>query len=241
MARRFLPLLLLAVLASACGRGPRWNVVVVTFDTTRADHLASYGHAGIKTPAIDSLAAAGVLFEHAYTAVPITLPSHSSLMTGKVPFTHGVRDNGLFVLGEEQTTLAEILRAEGYRTGAAIGAYPLLGQFGISQGFEHFDDHLAGEYEDIFGDRIIPKDRLFFDERPAARVNEAIVPWLEQNHGEPFLLWVHYFDPHHPLEPPAPYNQLYAHDPYLGRSPMPTRVWAPCSTTCGGSRSTIGR
>ncbi len=216
MARRFFPLLLFAVFAAACGHEARWNVVVVTFDTTRADHLGPYGHDGVKTPVLDRLAAEGVVFEHAYAPVPITLPSHSSLMTGKVPFAHGVRDNALFALGEEQTTLAEILRAEGYRTAAAIGAFPLLGQFGIGQGFELFDDHLTAEYEDIFGERIFPKRRLFFDERPAARVNEAVLPWLEEHHQEPFLLWVHYFDPHHPLEPPPPYNQLYAHDPYLG-------------------------
>ncbi len=214
--KRLLPLLLIASFVAACGREPRFNVVVVTFDTTRADHIACYGHDGIETPTIDGLAADGVLFEHAYAPIPITLPSHSSLMTGKVPFTHGVRDNGLFVLGEEQITLAEILRDEGYRTAAAIGSFPLLGQFGIGQGFELFDDHLTSEYEDLFGERVFPKDRLFFDERPAARVNEAVMPWLEEHHQEPFLLWVHYFDPHHPLEPPSPYDQLYAHDPYLG-------------------------
>ncbi|MEM7349707.1 MAG: sulfatase-like hydrolase/transferase [Acidobacteriota bacterium] len=216
MARRLLLLLLLATLVAACDRGPQWNVVVVTFDTTRADHLGPYGHDGVETPTLDQLAAEGVLFEHAYTPIPITLPAHSSLMTGKVPFAHGVRDNALFTLGDEQTTLAEILRSEGYRTAAAIGAFPLLGEFGIGQGFELFDDYLSAGYEDIFGERVFPKSRLFFDERPAARVNEAVLPWLEENHQDPFMLWVHYFDPHHPLEPPAPYNQLYAHDPYLG-------------------------
>ncbi len=216
MKRQLIPLLLAAVFATACDRAPRWNVVVVTFDTTRADHLAPYGHKGVETPTLDRLAAEGVLFEYAYAPIPITLPSHSSLMTGKVPFAHGVRDNALFVLGEEQTTLAEILRDEGYRTAGAIGSFPLLSQFGIGQGFEFFDDHLTAEYEDIFGDRVLPKQRLFFDERVAARVNEALLPWLEEHHQEPFFIWLHYFDPHHPLEPPPPYNQLYAHDPYLG-------------------------
>ncbi len=205
----------LALLA-ACAQPPLWNVVVVTFDTTRADHLACYGKEDVKTPVLDALAAEGTLFEQAAAAIPITLPSHSSLMTGKVPFTHGVRDNGLFVLGEEQITLAEILRERGYRTAAAIGAYPLTAEFGIDQGFELFDDHLTTEYEDIHGQRVFPKQKLFFDERKAARVNEAILPWLEENHREPFFLWAHYFDPHHPHEPPPPYDQLYAHDPYLG-------------------------
>ncbi len=190
--------------------------MVVTFDTTRADHLACYGHEEARTPNLDRLAAEGVLFEQATAPVPITLPSHSSLFTGKVPFVHGVRDNGLFVLGDEQTTLAEILRGEGYRTAAAVGSYPLIGQFGIGQGFELFDDHVAGRYQDLRGDRVFPKERMFFDERRAARVNEAVVPWLEEHHQEPFFLWVHYFDPHEPHEPPAPYDQLYAHDLYPG-------------------------
>jgi arylsulfatase A-like enzyme len=110
-------------------------VLIVTFDTTRADHIGCYGNGGIQTPTVDGLAAEGLLFEHAFTPIPITLPSHSSIMTGKVPFAHGVRDNGLFQLADEQTTLAEILRREGYQTAAAIGSFPLLRNTGISQGF----------------------------------------------------------------------------------------------------------
>lgn len=165
---------------------------------------------------LDGLASEGILFEDAVVPVPITLPSHSSLMTGKVPFAHGVRDNGLFALGEEQTTLAEILRNAGYRTGAAVGAFPLQAEFGVGQGFDFFDDHLTAAYEDAYGERVFPKERLFFDERQAAQVNAAILPWLEENHQQPFFLWAHYFDPHHPHEPPAPYNQAYAHDLYAG-------------------------
>jgi arylsulfatase A-like enzyme/Tfp pilus assembly protein PilF len=218
MKRRLtcISLALLALLATGCQREPRWNVLVVTFDTTRADHLGCYGNERIRTPAVDGLAAEGVLFEHAYSPIPITLPSHSTLMTGKVPFAHGVRDNGLFQLGEEQTTLAEILRQKGYRTAAAVGAFPLLENTGIGQGFEFFDDHLTTEYEDIYGERVFPKESLFFDERRAARVNEAILPWLEERHEEPFFLWAHYFDPHLPHEPPSPFDQLYAHDLYDG-------------------------
>ena len=193
---------------------------MVTFDTTRADHLGAYGHEGARTPVADALAATGTLFEQAMVTVPITLPSHSSIMTGKVPLAHGVRDNGLFALGDEQVTLAEVLRDAGYRTGAAIGAFPLTAQFGIDQGFEHFDDHLTSPYEDIFGEQVLPKTRLFFDERPAARVNEALLPWLERHleaHvDQPFFAWLHYFDPHHPHEPPAPYDQLFVHDLYDG-------------------------
>ena len=162
-------LFILISLLSACQRTPHTNVLIVTFDTTRADYIGSYGNTKIRTPVLDQLAQEGVLFERALAPVPITLPSHSSLMTGKVPFTHGIRDNGLFVLAEEQTTLAEILRQNGYRTAAAIGAYPLSAQFGLNQGFELFDDHLTASYEDLSGERVFPKQRLFFDERKAAR------------------------------------------------------------------------
>ncbi|MEM6796543.1 MAG: sulfatase-like hydrolase/transferase [Acidobacteriota bacterium] len=196
--------------------GERLNVLVVTFDTTRADHIGAYGYEEARTPVVDALASQGVLFENAYAPVPITLPSHSSLMTGKVPLAHGVRDNGLFVLGEEQLTLAEILRDEGYRTGAAIASFPLTSRFGIGQGFELFDDHVTADLEDLYGDRAFPKSDFFFDERPAGRVNEAVLPWLEENASEPFFLWVHYFDPHHPHTPPPPYDQLFAHELYDG-------------------------
>ena len=206
-----------ALFAVSCApAAPRWNVLLVTFDTTRADHLGCYGHERARTPVADGLAAEGVLFEEAMAPVPITLPSHSSLMTGKVPLAHGVRDNGLFVLGEEQETLAEILRQAGYRTAAAIGSFPLLSRFGIGQGFDLFDDHLTSPYEDLHGQRVLPKDRFFFDERRAARVNEALLPWLEENADEPFFAWLHYFDPHHPHEPPPPYDQLFVHDLYDG-------------------------
>ena len=209
--------LLLAWLASSgCAQDPAWNVLIVTFDTTRADHLGCYGHDDARTPIADGLAQEGVLFEQAGTPIPITLPSHAGLMTGKVPFAHGVRDNGLFVLGEQQTTLAEILRQNGYRTGAAIGAFPLTAQFGIDQGFELFDDHLTQAYENQYGERVHRKDRLFFDERRAGRVNDAVLPWLDEVVTQPFFLWVHYFDPHHPHEPPAPYDQLFAHELYDG-------------------------
>ncbi len=212
----FLASLFLLFCLSGCDDKPRWNVVIVTFDTTRADHLGPYGNDQAMTPVVDQLARDGVLFERAAAPVPITLPSHSTLMTGKVPFTHGIRDNGLFILKDEQLTLAEILADAGYETGAAIASFPLTSQFGIAQGFDFYEEHITTSYEDIHGQRSFPKSRLFFDERPASRVNEAIFPWLEENHDEPFMLWIHYFDPHHPHEPPPPYNQLFAHDLYSG-------------------------
>lgn len=222
----FLASLFLLVCLTACeqkstGANNTLNVLIVTFDTTRADHIASYNlKADAYTPNLDKLTNDGVLYEHNLVPIPITLPSHSSIMTGKVPFVHGVRDNGLFNLPQQQLTLAEILKDKGWQTGAAIGSFPLTSKFGINQGFDFYNDHITQKYEDVFGDRTIPKEALFFDERTSAQVNDAILPWLDENTGEksdkPFFAWVHYFDPHHPHEPPAPYNQSFIHDLYQG-------------------------
>ena len=209
-------LLIGAILAWQSLRAPKWNVLLVTFDTTRADRIGSYGNTRIQTPALDGLAASGLRFANAYTAVPITAPSHSTIMTGRYPISHGVRDNGLFVLGDDQVTLAEILRERGYATAAAVGSFPVTAKFGLGQGFDFFDDHLTGQFENYLGQREAPKDRIFFDERRAAQVNEAVLPWLRKHAANPFFVWVHYFDAHQPFEPPPPYNQLYADDLYDG-------------------------
>ena len=213
--RAFVPILAAGALAG-CGGDEPWNVLLVTFDTTRADHIGCYGNDKIQTPNVDALARRGVLFQHAIAAAPITAPSHSTILTGKYPLAHGVRDNGLFVLGENQTTLAEMLRDHGYATAAAVGSFPLASKFGLDQGFDLYDDRFTAPYEDFHGRRVIQRPGLFFDERKAALVNESIYGWVEEHHQQPFFLWLHYFDPHHPLEPPAPYDELYAADPYLG-------------------------
>ncbi len=214
--RLLLPVLVLLALG-ACGGRERLNLVLVTFDTTRADRLHPYGFDGVATPTLDALASEGVLFERARSSVPITLPSHTTILTGRYPPMHGVRDNGLFVVPAEATTLAETLAAAGYRTAAAVGAYPLLAKFGLAQGFELYDDRLDRAYEDFRGQRVRGKvSNVFFDERPAERVNEAVYPWLEEHHDEPFFLWVHYFDPHQPFVAPRPYSELYTDDAYAG-------------------------
>ncbi len=196
-------------------RKPR-SILLITVDTTRADHLGSYGNDRIKTPNVDRLAAEGALFTHAYSSVPVTTPSHSTILTGKYPIAHGVRDNGLFILGNNQVTLAEALRERGWRTGASIGAFPLIAKFGLDQGFELYDDNINEAVESVLGDRVLPKSRMYFDERRAGRVNDALFPWIDKHAREPFFAWAHYYDPHQPFEPPAPYDQLYAGRPYEG-------------------------
>lgn len=206
-------------LVAGCGRDRSWNVLLVTWDTTRADHLGCYGNDAVATPNADRLAREGVRFAHATSAVPMTLPSHSTIHTGLYPPGHGVRDNALFVLPPERTTLAEVLAASGWATGAAIGGFPLVARSGLGQGFELYDDRLERPAPDPLDPRSRP--RLFFDQRPAGRVNDAVIPWLraataDGRRARPFFLWVHYYDPHQPLEPPPPYDDLYATHLYDG-------------------------
>lgn len=205
-----------AVLAAGCGSRPGFNLLVVTLDTTRADFLGCYGKAGARTPNVDRLAAEGTLFEHAQTTAPITLPAHTTMFTGLYPLAHGVRDNGRFRLPDERTTLAEVLKQAGYATGAAIGGFPLTRRWGLAQGFDFYDDHVSVTFEDRTGRRAPGHEAAFFEERPAARVNDAILPWLRQNARRPFFAWVHYYDPHHPHVPPAPFSDLYPGDLYRG-------------------------
>ncbi len=189
----------------------RLNVYLITLDTTRADHLGCYGHDGIETPSIDRLAAEGTLYESAFTAVPITLPSHTAMLTGTYPAYHGVRENGGFYVPEELETLAEILAGEGYESAAFVGAFPLDSQTGLDQGFDLYDDNYPSRL-----DRH-PRLRRFFDERPAAEVARAALAWIDARASRrPFFLWTHFFDPHQPMTPPSPYRERYAHAPYDG-------------------------
>src|SRR5262249_9885261 len=137
------------------GNTSNYNVLLVTLDTTRADHLGCYGYKNIRTPILDGLAATGVLFENAYTARAPTFPSHPSTLTGPRPPAHGIRNNGSFRLRPSAETLAEVLKAGGYRTGAVIGAFVLASMFGLNQGFESYDDYLpdSGSHDIVFSQR----------------------------------------------------------------------------------------
>lgn len=209
-----LGLAMIALGLVGCAPEPPMNVLVITLDTTRADHLGPYGKSDARTSNLDRLAATGVVFENCFSAVPVTLPSHSTIFTGMYPLAHGVRDNGLFQLPPSATTLAEILKGRGYRTGAAIGAFPLTSDFGIQQGFDFFDDHITIVQEDYRGDIDETSPKLFFDERPAPRVNDAILPWLRSPSDRPFFAWIHYWDAHQPFLAPPPYDQLFSNDLY---------------------------
>ena len=203
--------ILASVLLTACGGEPPLNVWLVTMDTTRADRLGCYGHAAIETPAIDRLAAEGTLYELCYTPVPITLPSHLSILTGTYPVYHGVHENAGFYVAGELTTLAEILKRRGYATAAFVGAYPLDSQTGLDQGFDLYDDNYPSSLEE----GRHPSLGGFFDERPAAEVARPAMAWLDRRDG-PFFLWTHFFDPHQPQMPPSPYRERYAAALYDG-------------------------
>ncbi|MGD8316287.1 MAG: sulfatase-like hydrolase/transferase, partial [Myxococcales bacterium] len=174
------------------------NVVVITIDTLRADHLGCYGFDRARTPHIDRLAEEGALVEHAIATVPITLPSHASIFTGLYPPAHGVRDNGIQTLPEEVETLAERMKREGYRTQAFVSAGVLHHRFNLDQGFDGYDDQLQRE----------PDPGMFrIQERSGEHTMDRVLEWLDRNgstSGEdsPFLLWVHLFDPHQPYAPP---------------------------------------
>jgi len=174
------------------------SVLLVTLDTTRGDRLGCYGYATAETPALDGLARDGVLFEKCITPTAFTLPSHASIMTGKYPASHGVPLNGGLALADAQTTLAERLSKEGYRTGAFIGAFVLDGRWGLKQGFEHYDDDL----------KLKPGEQLDLarSQRPADKVVDAALTWLKETDARPFFAWVHLYDPHTPYEPPEPWR-----------------------------------
>src|SRR5262245_14203684 len=182
------------------------NALLITIDTLRADHLGCYGRADASTPAIDRLAKEGVLFEQASTCVPLTLPSHASILTGTYPAFHGAHNNGSYKVDDSAVMLAEVLRERGHRTGAVIGAFPLASRFGLAQGFDTYDDTLPQEREGQIGYR----------QRPADQVSGAGLRWLESTGGKPFFLWLHYFDPHVPYAPPEPFTARFRGRPYDG-------------------------
>jgi len=199
-------LLLLALAVAFWPRGNKavkWNVLLITLDTTRADRLGAYGCRTAQTPNLDRLAAEGVLFENAHSSVPLTLPSHSALFSGRYPIANRVRNNGNYFLPESEVTLAELLRDRGYDTRAVVAAFVLLSKFGVNQGFAVYDDSLD-THEMI---------RNYKSEIPAELVHEKFSAWLGANDGRPFFYWVHFYDPHTPYRPPAEFARRFPTGP----------------------------
>jgi arylsulfatase A-like enzyme len=215
----------LPLVLSACGDNRSdqpTNVLLISLDTTRADHLGAYGRADVETPHIDSVADAGVLFEQCTSPAPLTVPSHASLMTGTYPFVHGVRDNGNYRLPDESLTLAEVLSKNGYSTGAQVGVFVLNRSSGLAQGFDTFLD-TSDPRAANGGDEVVPLSKRESNELRANAVADGAVEWLRENHDRPFFLFAHFFDPHSPYDPPEPYRSRYDR---RGRDPRVSRYLA---------------
>jgi len=227
-----------APLAAGALRGH--NVLLVTIDTLRADHVGAYGSALGATPTLDRFAAEGLRFDVAHAHVPMTLPSHATIMTGLYPTGNGVHDNGSFRYDGSKPTLAGELKRAGYRTAAFVGAFVLDARFGLNAGFDLYDDRVQGSSANL---EIV--------QRPAEAVLAPAFAWIAENpepknqepknpepknpepknpepknqnreprtpnpEPRPWFAWVHLYDPHEPYTPPEPYASRYAQDPYSG-------------------------
>lgn len=209
------------------------NVVLVSVDTTRADHIGCYGHPTVKTPNIDRLAAEGVRFEYCISSAPLTLVSHSTMLTGSYQYVHGARDNGAFFLAPENRTLAEILKEQGYATHAEVATTILDAKFGLDQGFDSYGDvgtHVYTEdglpgapgvdlpvpEEDVGPRRAVGETQYDLERRAGDVMARGVELLREQASGDaPFFLFLHCYDPHWPRESPEPYASQYT-DPYFG-------------------------
>ncbi|MEZ5415941.1 MAG: sulfatase-like hydrolase/transferase [Vicinamibacterales bacterium] len=194
--------------ALVAGASRAQNVLLVTIDTLRQDRVGAYGHGGGLTPTLDQLSARGIRYASAFSHAPLTLPAHTSILTGRTPVQHGVHLNGTARLDDGVPTLATALKAAGYRTGAFVGAFVLDARYGLARGFDEYDDRLPGASD----------DRSFaYAERPGADVVQAAGDWiLQPGAPSPWLAWVHLFDPHTPYAAPPEFR--------AGRSPYDAEV-----------------
>jgi len=181
------------------------NILLVTIDTLRADALGAYGgHAS--TPNLDALASHGARFDFAHAHAVVTLVSHASILTGRYPYEHGIRDNTGYRLRADQPTAATLLKARGFSTAAFVGGFPLDRRFGLTPGFDVYDDRMT---------RAGPTGDVDERERPADVVVKSALDWINAQTGKWFT-WVHVYDPHEPYQPPGEFATRFASDPYLG-------------------------
>ncbi len=185
------------------------NVLLITIDTLRADYLGCYGRSSIATANIDALAGRGVRFEQAIAQVPLTAPSHASILTGTYPQVHKVRDMGGFVLDKGVPTLATILGQVGYETAAFVGSSVLNRYYGLNRGFATYGDEMKSSQEEKKLPGVVAEVR-------GEVVTQRATAWLDKSASKRFFLWVHYYDPHFPYDPPEPYRTRYAKDLYGG-------------------------
>ena len=203
--------------AAGCGRTPAGEphagaykgapIVLISIDTLRSDHLPAYGYRRVETPAIDALRRDAVLFTRAYSHVPLTLPSHCSILTGRLPGDHGVRDNvGYHFDAAAWSSLPLVLKHAGYATGGAVSAFVLRGETGISRGFDYWDSQVAMQLS----------AGLAQSRRPGQETARLALGWLRGVAGRPFFLFLHLYEPHSPYTPPEPFASRYKDSPYDG-------------------------
>jgi arylsulfatase A-like enzyme/Flp pilus assembly protein TadD len=206
--------MLLAVLLSsgwAAAVPPRRaapNVILITIDTLRADHLGCYGATDVKTPTLDALARDGVVFERAISQVPLTWPSHAAILTGTYPFQNGVQDFTGQPLDPRFRSVAQVFKQQGYATGAVVSAFVLDRSWGLSRGFDFYDDAFSAQ-------AFLHKDVGLVDRKAGESVTHAI-SWLQKPARRPFFFWLHLYDPHSPYDPPEPFHTQYRSHPYDG-------------------------
>jgi arylsulfatase A-like enzyme/predicted Zn-dependent protease len=212
MIRSRLCLALFLLAGISCGKGPRETarpssdapVFIISIDTLRADRLPAYGYAKGSTPAIDAFRRDAILFQQAYSQVPLTLPSHTTLFTGQLPYVHGVRNNLGYSLDASHPTIATILKGKGYETGAAVSAFVLRKETGIAAGFDFYDDYMTNS----------PLESVTSWQRDGDISRQDLSGWLDSTHGSKVFGFLHLYEPHSPYSPPAPFAS--ASDPYDG-------------------------
>ena len=186
----------------------RPNVILITIDTVRADHLGCYGAKDVQTPTLDGLARDGLVFEHAISQVPLTWPSHAVILTGLYPFQNGVQDFTGQPLAPRFRSVAQSFKQQGYATGAVVSAFVLERSWGLARGFDFYDDAFAPE-------AFVGRDLGLVDRRAGESVTRALA-WLKKNPRRPFFFWLHLYDPHSPYDPPEPYRTQYRGHLYDG-------------------------
>jgi arylsulfatase A-like enzyme/Flp pilus assembly protein TadD len=196
------------VKTAAAKARPRPNVILITIDTLRADHVGCYGAQQVKTPTLDRLAADGVVFERAISQVPLTWPSHAVILTGTYPFQNGVQDFTGQPLAPQFRTVAQAFQHAGYATGAVVSAFVLDRSWGLGRGFDFYDDAFSAE-------TFQKKDIGLVDRRADESVTHVLA-WLKKTPRRPFFLWLHLYDPHSPYDPPEPYRTEYRGHLYDG-------------------------
>ena len=201
------------LVAAAPARKPAPNVIIITIDTVRADHLGCYGSAYIETPTLDALAHDGIVFEHAISQVPLTWPSHAVILTGTYPFQNGVQDFTGQPLAPQFRSVAQAFKLQGYATGAVVSAFVLDRSWGLARGFDFYDDAFSAK-------AFQQKDIGLVDRKAGESVTHAL-NWLNQEGPQktprrPFFFWLHLYDPHSPYDPPEPYRTQYRSHLYDG-------------------------